>query len=720
MSETWIDRGKITPPRAPDDWLRRTWSPRAQALLLSAPPGYGKTSALLALADQAREAGHLVAWYTADVDDVDPVSFFRYLATALQAQIPAFGQELLGALAGGKLDERALWGRFFEAVLAYNVPGLFVAIDDAHYLAATQLPVLKGLLAHAGKLPPGFRVALGLRGELPLPLGKLVAGGAAEVWGPAALRFSPAEEQAFLAARAGGVVPAGWTRRAADMEGWPLGLDLATSVLADVALDPLGGPVDAVAAYLAEEVFASLPAAAQETLLGAALLEAPTAAACEQVFGRPDAAAQLAALARAHLLQPLADGLRYRLPAYLRTFLVAELERRTPAATRLTWHQAAAAYHRGRGEAELALPHLIQAGDFAAAAGYAMQAFPPLLARGRTREMARWLATFPPAFAQADPSLTYWRAELANRAGQAAEAAQGFERARASFHAADDPAGELKATVRLATIAMYARDLRRSGALQLKALGMLDGARPEDQADLQLTRAVAAEQRGDIPLTRECNEAVLTIPIGDNIEVAVCHTFAHANLYTLALQRGELAAAEEHVRRGAELARAWGFQPTHLLMGFLHAHLELIEGAVEAAGAFLRALPAHWEDQLDWHDLGVAWTVAGRYHQVKGEAREAERALERARAVFRAADFPEGEKLPLERMLWLAVQRSQARRLEELATAIPAEPTSVYDLALVLPLARGRQLAGEPARAVAQLMDALPLLDALEAWPLRA
>jgi DNA-binding SARP family transcriptional activator len=106
---------------------------------------------------------------------------------------------------------------------------------------------------------------------------------------------------------------------------------------------------------------------------------------------------------------------------------------------------------------------------------------------------------------------------------------------------------------------------------------------------------------------------------------------------------------------------------------------------------------------------------------VKGDAREAERALERARSTFEAAGYQEATKLPLESQLWLAVQKKQLSRIETLTTGIDAtEVTSVYDLALLLPWARGLADAGEKPRARALLEVAIPAATALEAWPLHA
>jgi DNA-binding SARP family transcriptional activator len=581
-------------------------------------------------------------------------------------------------------------------------------------LAAAQPELVKGLVGSLERLPPGIRLGLSARGRFPAPLGRLQTRGMAAVLGPEALRFDEQEEAAFLANRA---LDAATRARVARMEGWPLGVDLTSALLSDRPLTTAGGEL---AGYLAEEVLAALPPERQALLMRAAWLEAPAAPALAAVFGIQDAAAQLEALEADQLVHRLADGEGFRLPAYLRDHLLAVLERQTDAATRTAWHRAAARYYQDPGHGqdgrERALPHLIGAGEEAEAAQACQALFPGMLARGRAAEVARRLADLGAAAEARQPILGYWRGQLLGRAGQAADATAAYERALKGFQAMGDQAGEVRALGRLATIAGYAGEPRKAGSLLVRALGLLDAAGPAERADVHLTRAMIAEQRGDLALMRECNEAVLALSVGDDVDVAICHGLAHQNLCTWALHRGDLALAEAHARQAEALAGEWAFYPARLMAGYLQAHLRLLGGDLEAAGAFMRQRPERWEDLLDWHDLGVAWTIVGQYHHAKGDWADAERALERSRATFRAAGFPEGTKLPVERLLWLAAERKQFARAAGLYEVAAGDAPTLFDHALVLPRAWSLHLEGRSAEAEALLAPALAELVALEAW----
>ena len=64
--------------------------------LVSAPAGYGKTSALV---DLAQRCAVPVCWYTADERDRDLGLFVQYLVGAIGERFPGFGERTRAALA---------------------------------------------------------------------------------------------------------------------------------------------------------------------------------------------------------------------------------------------------------------------------------------------------------------------------------------------------------------------------------------------------------------------------------------------------------------------------------------------------------------------------------------------------------------------------------------------------------------------------------------------
>ncbi len=698
MQESWIDVAKLLEPEPPPSRLPR---PRlgelagsARLVQLEGGPGAGKTMALLDLVRAAREGGASTFWLSLDELDADPATLFHYLVAGVRREIPQFGADVLALLSGDPPPPRLLWQRFGQALAAFNAREVVVALDDVHHLDVAP-EIIRALGAATERLPAGLRVLLTSRTRPPLSLRGLQARGLAVQIGPAALAFDEAEVQAFLAALApAGCVSAAWSVEAARLDGWPLGLALLTSGVGG------GRPGDDVA----QELFLAQHVDRRAFMVRAALLAELRADTCLEVLGEREAADELEALAECHLVWRLGDG-AYRFPAYLRDFLQAETHNRIPPKELATLHAAAGAHYRRVGRVEAAITHLLTAGSWSEAATACAACFPALAARGRFAVIERWLGAFPTELAGHDPRLVLWRGHSASRAGRRKEAERLYEAALAAFAAKGDQAGELQALVRLINLALYEGDRARFGPALVRGLGLLAAGRPADRADLLLARSQAADQAGDLALAAECAEGVLAIPIDEDVEVASCHVVALLNLFTLALHRGDLGGARAWAAAVVTVAGDWGFQPYAVFGSFLLAQLHLLEGDVAAAGALLEGLPQGWPDLLDWINQASAHYMLAGYHQARGDWKAANDALTRSETLFERGGFREGKKLPLERRMWLAIQRGQPEKaLEAWQPGHPASEAggsgSLYQLALAVPGLRARHLTGDAAGAL--------------------
>ncbi|MDB5098865.1 MAG: transcriptional activator domain [Cyanobacteria bacterium RYN_339] len=723
MNETWIVQSKLTPPSPPDGWLTRELLPAGlptpPLTLLVAGPGYGKTLGLLSIVKPALERGAPVLWYTLDMYDADPATFFHYMVAGMREHIPQFGEEVKALLMGERLEPRLLWQRFFQSLVSYNLPEVFVVLDDFHHLQEHQPELVKALAYFFDKLPPRMHVLLGSRRRINAPMSKAQAMGLVRVIEQENLRFNSMEEVEFMRGRAPeGKIPNHWWKQATGLDGWPLGLDLATSVAEEreMKLDPRTGGVEVLMGYVAEEIYESQPQERRDFMLRAALLGELTPEACRAVFEAADAVEQLDVMEANHLVRRLTGGVGYRFPTYLKDMLLAEAERTIPGPQLDAWHRQAGTFFRDRGQIELALPHLIASKDWDGASLACEMSFPAMRFSGRQAQIMRWLDAFPADVTEREPVLQLWRGHQLSRGGQHVDAIPAYEKAKDLFVERKDAAGIFKVQVRLCTITLIHQDMRKFGASMLQALANQRDGKNEDIVDLHLARALAAEQRGDLAMMEECNQAVMHIPVEKNIEIAASQTIALMNLFTLNMHRGDLAASARHIAHAIELADQWDFYPYKLFASFLQAHLRILEGDVEPAAAFIRGLQPHWKDLMDWHDLACAYTTMGFLHQARGEWKEAEDDLRRSQATFEKAGFKEGKKVSLERLLWLAVQRKQLARVPELlAEAGDAAVENIYDLALMPPYARALHLQGNASGALKIYEKAIPGFEAARA-----
>ena len=188
---------RLRPPRAHLDLvlrealverLRRTSAP---LILVSAPAGYGKTTLLSQWVDHH---GRPFAWLQLAPVHEDPVAFLTYLATAL-SEVAAIDPALLDALQtkDPPIEEVLLPG--LGAALEAAAPFALV-LDDVHLVGNVACWRLVELLV--AQFPEGAQLALASRGEPPLPLPRLRAGGDLAEIRADDLRLDRAETRALL------------------------------------------------------------------------------------------------------------------------------------------------------------------------------------------------------------------------------------------------------------------------------------------------------------------------------------------------------------------------------------------------------------------------------------------------------------------------------------------------------------------------------------------
>jgi len=363
---------KLRPPRSHGDPIAR---PRLDALLdaatrdhavtlVSAPAGYGKTTALATWArsrsrDAAAEPTGRVAWVALDERDDEPRALVRLLVAAIATLDPrarAIGAE-------GEPDPAlAALVNLLDAADGARV----VVLDDLHALAREDtLDALRWLGDHA---PPALRLVLATRVDPALPLARWRLQGALAELRADALRFDLDEARSLLASMGVALEPQVLGVLVARTEGWGAGLQLAALGLRGRQRGGLRDFVERftgrdrhVLAYLTEEVLQRLDPATHDFLLMVSVLDAFDAATAAAVTGRHDAAELLTGLGRANLFLSRVGDASFRLHPFFRDLLRGRLDDLRPGLAdalraRAARHQqgvAAAAQLAGGGAEDL-------------------------------------------------------------------------------------------------------------------------------------------------------------------------------------------------------------------------------------------------------------------------------------------------------------------------------------------------------------------------------
>ncbi len=224
---------KVTAPRVPRHHVTR---PRLQAdnerfdkpvVLVQAPAGFGKTSLLAQWRREHLARGAVVAWLSAQSQD-DPHRLVQGLALAVRtaAGRPTFGHTLFEATAAGGLEEVTTW----VTEVAQSALDVVLIFDEADRLPLPARDALAYLLRNA---PPNLRVVVAARADCHLGIDDLIDYGHCTLISAELLRFRLDETIELVQARFGTRVNRDAVARLHELtEGWPLGLQLALSVMA--------------------------------------------------------------------------------------------------------------------------------------------------------------------------------------------------------------------------------------------------------------------------------------------------------------------------------------------------------------------------------------------------------------------------------------------------------------------------------------------------------
>ncbi|HYM80908.1 MAG TPA: BTAD domain-containing putative transcriptional regulator [Candidatus Limnocylindria bacterium] len=444
--------------------------------VLTAPAGSGKTTLAAQIADR-RDA----LWCRVRTEDRDPTHLFGSLlgaAARMRRRTGSRTRRLFESHRDMERDGGLLIASFLDELeTGVGKSGRLVVLDDLHVLADAReaLGWLRRLIEESG---PRLRFVLTCRGEPPLPVTRWALDHTIVILRGADLDFTLAEQEALLR----GVLrlrldPTARSALRASVGGWAAGLVLAArhwTVTGRAPERAQGEPGTARAfAFMAEEVFAPLPARLQRALCRAAMLEELDRDAVRLVLGPADAEYFFRETARRDLFLQSREGD----PAASFHPLFREfLRNRAPTAPdpgrarrlrRLSSHWAQ------RGEPGLAVRALAEAGDLRQAARVfdRVARGDPEVGKAALRPVADQLASAPEG--PTSPLVLLHAAMHSRDAGRidealrrALEAADGFVRHRAFRMAA----AAYRLEVQLAILTGRWRGALRHGEVLLGAL----------------------------------------------------------------------------------------------------------------------------------------------------------------------------------------------------------------------------------------------------------
>ena len=379
----------------------------AKVLLVSAPAGFGKTTAVVAWLEQAPKHSS-VAWLSLDEGDRQAPVFWTYLVTALEAAAPGVSDDLIDMMQSLNAPMPSLLATMLNA-LGELTEDLYLVLDDYHLVDGPGID--EGMAYLLEHLPPRVHIVLITRADPGLPLARLRARGDLVEIRAADLRFTPVEVSAFFQATGLALTGSQIASLEARTEGWVAALQLAALSMQGMPDIPrfiqgFAGDNRYVVDYLVEEVLARQAEEVRTFLLQTSVLDRLSGDLCDAVTGRTGGREMLETVSHANLFLVRLDdtGTWFRYHHLFADVLRAHLRDERPEQFR-DLHAGASRWYEREGEALPAVRHALLAGDVERAAGLAELAAPGLL-RDRHEAIVRgWLDVIPDKLVRARPVL---------------------------------------------------------------------------------------------------------------------------------------------------------------------------------------------------------------------------------------------------------------------------------------------------------------------------
>ncbi|MDH4103886.1 MAG: LuxR C-terminal-related transcriptional regulator [Thermoleophilia bacterium] len=561
--------------------------------LLTAPPGFGKTTLLAEWA--AAEDERAVAWLSLDEDDNDHARFFSYVIEALRTVEPAIGGRALAAHAapGAELIDVVL--PLLLNDLAALETGVVLVLDDYHVLTNAEIHEAVAYLVE--RLPESLRLVLATREDPPLPLGRLRVRGELCELRAGALRFSDEEARSFLNDLLDlGLSAEDVERLQARTEGWPAALYLAALSLRgrddpSMVIDAFAGDDRHLVDYLTAEVLARQPAELRSFLLRTSILMRLCGPLCDAVADGDNSEKILEELERSNLLVMPLDTKRewYRYHPLFAELLQHELAR-TDADILPILHRRASAWYRQAGLIVEAARHATAAGDVDAAVELVGCCWPLFLEQGQLATVARWLEALPETVIAENWLLCLAGVTVAAHTDRLDEAERWLEAAE------------------------RAPPLVRNGQ--------------QPYGPVAATRAFLRLSRGDIAGTIAAARHALTVAPSTELAWALAPQLV---LGAALWWSGEATEAKAVLERAARTAQAAGLVPATIeTLGF-RAAIALDQGDAAQSDALAReAIELTRGAGLEEHPFtAMARIASGKAHARRGELTEAQDEIER-------------------------------------------------------------------------------------------
>jgi ATP/maltotriose-dependent transcriptional regulator MalT len=563
--------------------------------LISAPPGFGKTTLLSAWIPQNQ---YCVTWISLDSGDNEPFLLWAYIISAIQMVDPHLGERALSVLRSSQSVSLESVATILINELATFPDRFVLVLDDYHVI--TSEAVHNALIFLLDHQPPQMHLVISTRTDPPLPLAQLRARGELTELRADDLRFTSQEATLFLNQMAGlDLTSQDVDALESRTEGWIAGLQLAALSMQGHAdrtgfINAFTGSHRFILDYLSDQVLQQQPENLRLFLLQTSILDRLCAPLCDALTGYTDSQSILEMLDQRNLfLVQLDDDRRWYRFHHLFADVLKHRLKEEQSVAMLELHRRASDWHEREGLLPQAVHHALAAQEFEPAAQLIERAADTMWQRGEITTLTGWMQALPDAVRHARPALSLEYARLLIGASQNVAAENIMQEVELGLES-NTPKNDREAASlhgRVAALGAHLASLRNDFSQSIQLSHLAQELIPTD--DTRWRGLVALELAGAYRFTSRWEEAGQTY-----MEAATFCQLAGNRADALAALglRGEILQAQGQLREAAQqfeqvlkLAQAWNIPYS------------------PATGYALTGLGRVWSE---WNDLDAALRYA--------------------------------------------------------------------------------------------------------------
>ncbi len=532
--------------------------PSRKLTLLSAPAGWGKTTLLaqwVSGADDRRRRG----WVSLDASDNDPARFWACAIAALRKASPVVAARASELIKMGADLRQVVLPTLLDELAAIDYQ-IALVLDDYHLVENRTVHEQVGYVVE--RRPQTFRLVIATRSDPLLPLARLRARGELLELRAEELRFQAGEAADLLEGVLGfKLTDAQVQLLSRRTEGWAAGLYLAGLSLAgrtDAAafIQDFAGDNRHIVDYLIAEVLDGQPPHIRSFLLRTSLLGRLSGALCDAVLQTSGSSAVLETIERDNLFLLPLDVSRcwYRYHQLFADLLRSELRCSEPDLIP-SLHQRASAWFAGEDLIDEAVHHVVAAGDMCAAAELIADSWATAFNLGRLSTVSGWLDVLPPETVSGNPRLSLARAWVALDSGRLDDAGCWIEAVQPARPdcTTDFDNIDAKVVVLRAVHRFRSGDLGAALDTARRAISLDLGDAPVGGPAAYCVYGAALYFSGD---TDDAQDAFrVAVSLAEKVGNLVAHRYALGYLAMISAHQGQLAAAEELIRRATGSSR---------------------------------------------------------------------------------------------------------------------------------------------------------------------